>query len=669
MVLPAIAAALRVAEQPGRQLATSLVEALRGKLLCLVLDNCEQVLAACAEAAYAILRSTDARILATSREALGVEGERVVPVQSLELPAPDQALDAQTAGRYAAVGLFVDRAVAAQPAFRLTDANVASVVHLCRRLDGMPLALELAAARVRALPVDQIAARLDDRFRLLTGGSRLAVTRHQTLRATIDWSYELLSSDERACFRRMAAFAGGATLAAAEAVLSDETVAEGDVLDLLSRLVDKSLVISEPGASEARFGMLETIREYARELLVNAGEVETTQRRQRGWYLAMVERAKPDFFRGPAPADWLAIFDREHDNLRLALEWSAAEAGGAGSGLRLAAGLWRYWEIRGYLVEGRQWLERTLAATDGEVSVLRANALTGAGILAQIQGDYAASVDFHEQSLAQHREVGSRPSVAYALHNLANVTAEQGDLHRARELYEEAVAMVRALGDERGAATGLISLADIIAREDGYAAARPIFEQSIEVFTQFGEQWGVALALDSQALAAGRASEFGTARGLHERALAISRQLGDERGVARTLMHLADGAAREGDLTRAKSLHRECLRIRRNLHDMPGMATAMERLAWAVMADSAEDAARLLGSAEALRETIKTPLPAAARGDYEGNLQSLSARLGQSRFDSAWLVGRSLDPEAAVSTVLPDAADEAGEPTPPPGPR
>src|SRR6185436_8819924 len=334
---------------------------------------------------------------------------------------------------------------------KLTQQNVGAVVQICQRLDGMPLALELAAARVRALPVEQLAARLDDRFRLLTGGSRLSVPRHQTLRATIDWSHESLDDQEKAVFRRLAAFASGCSLAAAEAVVTDDLVVDYEVIDVLTRLVDKSLVQAEPAAEEARFRMLETIREYAREYLVQSGEAERVQRRHRDWFLALVERAKPDFFRGPPPAEWLIVFDREHDNLSLALEWSAAEAGGGSAGLRLAAGMWRYWELRGYVAEGRQWLERTLAATDGEVSVLRANALTGAGILAHIQGDYQAAIRYHEESLEQHREVGSRPSVVYALHNLANVAAEHGDLPRARQLYEEASAMAQSLGDEFGA--------------------------------------------------------------------------------------------------------------------------------------------------------------------------------------------------------------------------
>jgi tetratricopeptide (TPR) repeat protein len=538
------------------------------------------------------------------------------------------------------------------------------VIQICQRLDGIPLALELGAARVRALPVEQIAARLDDRFRLLTGGSRVAVTRHQTLRATIDWSYDLLSEAEREVLRRMSVFAGGGTLAAAEAVCPGGEVTEGDVLDLLSRLVDKSLVVSDTFVSEAstsyafaaegRIRLLETVRQYARERLLDSGEAEDAFRRHRDWYLALIERAKPDFFSGPPPARWLEVFDREHDNLRAALEWSSTESGGTQAGLRMTAGLWRYWEIRGHFVEGRRWLERTLTATDGEVSSLRANALTGAGVLAHFQGDYPAALAFNEESLALHRELGHRPSVAYALHNLANISAEQGNFGRARELYAEAIEMARSTGDQRGAAIGLISLADVVSREGDDENAGPLFDESVATLRELGDRWGMAFAMDSSALAAARHGDLEAARARHEEALVISRELGDERGVARTLIHLADLASMEGDATRAISLHRECLRIRRALRDMPGVASGMEKLARVVGDDAAEDAARLLGSAEALRESIHAPLSPAARPEYEASVLALVLRLGERGFETARLEGRAMAPDQALAAVIPE---------------
>lgn len=654
LVLSSIAASLGVTEQPGRPLTATLVDHLRTRHLLVLLDNCEHLLKSCATHAFALLSGCPTlRILATSREALGISGESVFNVPSLTLPDAERVTSAEQAARWEAVQLFVDRAAAAQAGFRLTDENARSVVQVCQRLDGIPLALELAAARVRAISVEEIAERLDDRFRLLTGGSRVAVTRHQTLRATIDWSYDLLSDEERAVLRRLSVFAGGCTLAGAEAICSGDGISEGDLLDLLSHLVDKSLLVAEATEGESRFRLLETVRQYARERLLDAGDAESAFRRHRDWYLALVERAKPDFFSGPAPVRWLTVLDGEHDNLRAALEWNAGEPEGTQAGLRMAAALWRYWEIRGFLMEGRRWLERTLAATDGEVSQLRANALTGAGILAHIQGDYPAALAFHEESLAQHRQLGNSHSIAFAAHNLANVAGEQGDYARARQLYEEANEIALALGDRHGSAIGLINLADVVSRQGDYPAARSIFEESVAMLGSLGDRFGMAFAIDNSAQAAARGGDPETARNLHERALAISRELADERGVARTLMHLADLALQQGDRSRAKELHRECLRIRQGLRDMPGIASAMEKLAWVLAPDAAEDAARLLGAAEALRESIHAPMPPMARADYEQSVGALTSRLGRETFDTLRLQGRSMSAEEAVGTLAP----------------
>jgi predicted ATPase len=654
LVLPSIAAILGITEQPGRSLAATLVEHLRTRHVLVLLDNCEHLLRSCATHAFSLLSgSPTLRILATSREALGISGESVFNVPSLALPDAERVTSAAQAAQWEAVQLFVDRAAAAQAGFRLTDANARSVVQICQRLDGIPLALELAAARVRALPVEQIAARLDDRFRLLTGGSRVAVTRHQTLRATIDWSYDLLSDEERAVFRRLSVFAGGCTLAAAEAICSGNGIEEFDLLDLLSHLVDKSLLTAESSEGEGRFRMLETVRQYARERLMDAGDAVPAFRHHRDWYLALIERAKPDFFAGPAPAQWLTVFDSEHDNLRAALEWTSGEPEAEQAGLRMAAGLWRYWEIRGLLTEGRQWLERTLKATDGEVSQLRANALTGAGILAQIQGDYRAALAYHEESLTQHRQLGNPRSIAFAANNLANVAGEQGDYARARELYEESNEITLSQGDRHAAAIGLTNLADVVSRLGDIEKARAIFEESASILYSMGDRFGMAFAIDKSAMAEARAGDRDTARNLHERALGISKELGDERGVARSLMHLADLALQEGDRSRAKELQRECLRIRQGLRDMPGMASAMEKLAWVLAPDSAEDAARLLGAAEALRASINAPMPPTGLADYEQSVRMISSNLGQEAFEALRLQGRAMGAQEAVGAVAP----------------
>jgi predicted ATPase/class 3 adenylate cyclase len=651
-VLPSVVSAIGLTEPAGRSLLTTIVDQLKGKRLLLVLDDCDPVLAASAELAEALVRSCSAvRIVVTSREALGVPGEAILPIASLTTPEAGSTVVASELGGVDACRLFVERARAVQPAFDLTEQNAQSVAQLCRRLDGIPLAIELAAARVRALPVEQIAARLDDRFRLLTGGSRTSVARHQTLRATIDWSYDLLTEPERAVLRRLSVFAGGAALEAAESVCAGDGVDPIDVLDVLGRLVEKSLVFTDPSLSEARFRLLETVRDYARGRLVEADEGDATLRRHRDWYVALVDKASPAFFHGPEPAEWLRRLDREHDDLRAALEWCLDQPGEGRSGLRIAAGLWRYWEIRGHLTEGRGWLERMVDAVGGDVSALRADALTGAGNLAFMQGDFRAASTFHAASLALHRQIGDRQSVAYAANNLANTAVQLGDHEQARTLYEETIALTRELGDVRGMAFGSINLADVAARGGDLVAAQDLEEETLASIRNLGDRWTEAFALDAFARTARRAGERERARSLHIEALAILEELGDRRGVARALTHLADLALSDGDSARARGLFRQSLAIRQDLGDMPGLASAMENLAGAVALDDAEAAARLHGAAESLREAIRAMVPPQAAATHDQNLADLEAQLGVDRLEAARRQGRMMTPNEALATL------------------
>lgn len=651
-VLPSVVGTIGLAEPAGRSLLATIVDHLKGKRLLLVLDDCDPVLAECADLAEALVRSCSAvRVVVTSREALGVPGEAILPIASLMTPGAGSAVGPSDLAAVDACRLFVERATAVQPTFVLTEQNARSVAQLCRRLDGIPLAIELAAARVRALPVEQIAARLDDRFRLLTGGSRAATARHQTLRATIDWSYDLLTEPERAVLRRLSVFAGGATLEAAESVCAGEPVDSIEILDVLGRLVEKSLVFTDPMLTEARFRLLETVREYARGRLVETDEGDATLRRHRDWYLALVEEASPAFFHGPEPAEWLRHLDREHDDLRAALEWCLDQPGEGRSGLRIAAGLWRYWEIRGHLTEGRGWLERMVEAVGGDVSPLRANALTGAGNLAFMQGDFRAASTFHEASLALHRQIGDRQSVAYAANNLANTALQLGDHQRARALYEEAIALSRELGDVRGAAFGSINLADVATRQGDLGAARELHEEILATIRELGDRWMEAFAIDTFARATSRTGDLAGARSLHIEALAILEEMGDRRGVARVLTHLADLALTDGETARARGLFRQSLAIRQDLGDMPGLASAMENLAGAVATDDAEAAARLDGAAESLREAIRAMVPPQAAAAHDQNLADLETRLGTDRFEAARREGRLMTPNEALATL------------------
>ncbi|HLZ26640.1 MAG TPA: tetratricopeptide repeat protein, partial [Chloroflexota bacterium] len=468
LVAGAVANVLRVREQPGRVLQEVLANALSARHLLLVLDSCEHLLPACAELADALLQASPRlQIVATSRERLGVPGEVVWQVPSLGLPASESAPAADELSTYEAVRLFADRAAAARPGFAVTNLNADSVAQVCRRLDGLPLALELAAARMNALSVEQLAQRLDDRFRLLTGptsraarvasgtlsGSRTALLRQQALRATIDWSYDLLSEPERVLLRRLAVFAGEWTLEAAEAVCAGEET----VFDQVCSLVDKSLVRVEANPT-GRYRLLETIREYALERLEASGEAEALRRRHTEYFLALVEQAAPEL-RGAGQLVWFKRLEAEYENVRAALLWTL-ERPDADLALRLGGALWYFWWIRSHSSEGRQLLERVLAISTG-ATLARATVLNATGYLASALDELDQASALHALALAISRELGDRPGVAMSLRCLGRVALLQGEYARADELLHEALALLRELGDRWGIGLALNNLANL----------------------------------------------------------------------------------------------------------------------------------------------------------------------------------------------------------------
>jgi predicted ATPase/class 3 adenylate cyclase len=640
LVDDAIASALRVKQRPGTDLSTSLIESMEERRLLLILDNCEHLIEPIVAIAHGIMRRCPAvQVLATSREALGMPGESLMAVPSMSLPSTDATGASDSLQESDAVRLFVDRARAVVPTFELTDAVNESVVQICRRLDGIPLAVELAAARIRSLPPAQIAARLDDRFRLLTGGSRTALPRHRTLRAAMDWSFELLTEPEQVLFPRLAVFAGSFSIDAAEAVCSDDAVVREDVVDLLAHLVDRSLLLTDEGEGEARYRMLETIRDYAQERLADSGEAPATFSRHRDWFVDLVDQARPAFFSGPIQAEWVARLAADQDNLRSALRWAHEDPNGADAELGLASGLWRFWEVRGDLAEGSAWLERALSRLGGEVSARRATALTGAGVLAAHRGDYAAAAHFHEASLLLNRELERPLAVAAACSNLASVASEQGDLERARNLYAEGMQLAREAGDHQGAAFTQINLADLTARIGEEAEADRLYAEAIEVFERFGDRWGVAHASTRLAMAARRRGDLETASRRYGDALAIHREAGDRHAEARVLASLGDVAAQEDAVDRAESLYQESLALRSQLGDRVGVATVLERLA-GVAEDRPSRAAFLLGAAGAIRESVGAPLSTGAIAQVDQFVAGLNDGIGAQTVTAALEDGR-----------------------------
>jgi len=569
LVPQAVATTLGVREEPQRPLTATLLDALRFRDMVLVLDNCEHLIDACAQLAQTLLGACPhLRILATSREALGVAGETTWLVPSLALPDPQLAPALEELAQVEAVQLFVERALAALPTFALTQANAPAVAQICQRLDGIPLAIELAAARIKVLAVEQITTRLDACFRLLTAGSRSALPRHQTLRAAIDWSYVLLSDLERAMFRRLSVFAGGWTLEAAEAVCAGEGVTADEVLELLAHLVDKSLVVVETPDGAVRYRLLETVRQYGWDRLREAGEATAIRQQHAAYYVALAEMIEPKL-RGVEQQAWLARLESEHDNLRAALEWSQAAEDGAQLGLRLAGALGWFWMMRGHLSEGRAWLARVLAWPEAvRPTLARAWGLNRAGFLASAQRDEIARA-LHEESLAISRALQDKAHIAWALSGLGNALREQDDYIQAAGQYEECLALFRELDDTWGCAWALLSLGGLARPQGDHARAGAWYEESLALFRKVGDRWNQARVLRGLGRVARAQGNYAQATKLLEESLVLLRELGDKAGMVRALTRLEEVAQDRGDHARAAVLYQESLTLLRELGDKP----------------------------------------------------------------------------------------------------
>jgi predicted ATPase/DNA-binding SARP family transcriptional activator len=628
-----------------------LKEFLASRRLLLVLDNCEHLLDACAALADALLcHCPGLRLLATSRQALGLRGETVWRVPSLALPpAAAEWPGGLGPSDYAAVRLFVERAQAAESGFALTPHNTTAVAAICRRLDGIPLALELAAARVRSLSVEDISARLSDGFGLLTGGGRTLLPRQQTLAATFDWGWDLLSDAERTLLSRLSVFAGGWGLEAAEAVCPDGgALRADDVVDLLTALVDKSLVVYRPAVegSAPRYFLLETVRQYAGERLRENDGDDATRDRHRGFFLALAEQARLKLT-GPEQSLWLGRLETEHDNLRAALH--RCERGPEmEAGLRLAQALWRFWYMRGYLSEGRQWLERMLARDTGAESAARTKALNAAGNLAQIQGDYGPARAFYEECLAIQRRLGDEIEIGNACNNLGNMVSDQGDYAGARALYTESLEISRRAGKRQGIANALSNLGQMAYEQGDYAGARPLWEESLTLERQLGNPAGIAASLGSLGMLADSEGDRDSAWSYLQECLALYRELGDQPGMSHALTNLGNVACRRGDFAAAEPLYVESLVIGRRLGNLPKIAHGLEGLA-AVAGGRGQAlrAARVLGAAQALREATGCPLPPAGQREHEAQSAALREVTGGTEFDAAFAVGRAMTWEQA----------------------
>jgi non-specific serine/threonine protein kinase len=650
--------ALGLREEPGKAPAETLTESLAPKRTLLVLDNCEHLIDACAHVAEDLLRACpDLRLLATSREPLQCEGEVLWRVPSLSVPegGSSRGWPLQELVQYEAVRLFVDRATAADPRFAVTAENAAETAEICWRLDGIPLAIELAAARVGTHTVREIAARLDDRFALLTGGRRTALPRHQTLRAAVDWSYELLSEPEQALLRRLAAFAGGWTPEAAEAVCWGEPVAGPDMPNLLTGLVDKSLVTAAEQEGAVRCGLLQTVHEYARDRLEESGETMVVRERHRSFFSALAERGEAGT-RSQDQAAWLNRLDGEHDNLRAALDW-CREQHLADPELKMVAMLWTFWDTRGYRREGRRRLESALGRCASRTED-RAQALNGAAFLARGEGDYGRATDLAAEALELFRELGQHRGVAASLNTLGTIAWHQGDYGPAARFLEESVSAFRELGDRARLAAVLTNLG-VLAQEQGdLGRATTLYEESIATSRDLGDQSRVAMALNNLANIKLTEGDHLAAHTLHREALTIRMAVGDRPGIAMSEVNLGEVLLAQGDYAGARPHYAEGLAGGVEIGDRLLAAYALLGLAAVAQGDGRhERSARLWAAADGLFGALGAVLPPEKRDACERARSDLAAALGGSACEAAWEAGRAMTLDEAVQYALAGASD------------
>jgi predicted ATPase/Tfp pilus assembly protein PilF len=702
LVVSTIAQALDVKESGAQPLAGSLKVYLRDKHMLLVLDNFEQIVAAAPLVSELLAAAPRLKMLVTSRVPLHLDEEHEYQAPPLALPDLKTLPPLDQLIQYPAVTLFMERAQAVKPDFQITGENAQAVAAICARLDGLPLAIELAAARSKLLPPRALLARLDRRLSVLTGGARELTVRQQTLRGAIAWSYDLLDEAERTLFRRLAVFVGDCTLEAMEAIcgaMGDRRVALPDVV---ASLIDKSLLRRQPEetgeiAGQPRFTMLETIREYAREQMAASGEAEALRKAHAEYYLALVERLEPQLM-GPEQAACMDLLELDHDQLRAALAWSRERARGAELGLRLATALWWFWGQRGYLSEGRGWLESTLAAAQAlprtrTLDALRAKALYRAGVLAWYQSDHERAIALCEESLQIAQALGDGQGIAWALHNLGRVAYLQGDYPRAVPLLEQSLAGFReagdnwgipwsldvlgqaavargdygqaerlwteslelrqSIGDVQGIPWPLNNLGEVAAARGEYARARTLFEESLALFREQGVTRPIQWVLDNLGQVALAEGDYGRATSLFEESLATFRELGEKEGAAHALAHLGEAALSQDDQVGAAPLLEESLELFRDVGARHGISRALQQMARAAyLKGDNMRAARLFGVVSVLREAMGAPFRPVVRKQYESTVAATRAQLDEASFTSAWAQGRAMSLEQAIAYAL-----------------
>ena len=654
LVASAIAKTLGVKETSDQLLVESLKHYFSDKQMLLLLDNFEQALAAAPLVVELLVAAPQLKVLVASRAVLHVSGEHQFPVPPLTVPEPKSMPPVAVVSQYSAVALFIERARAVKPDFTITDENASVVVEICRRLEGLPLAIELAAARIKLFSPAAMLGRLKDRFQLLSGGARDLPERQQTMRGTIDWSYQLLDEDEKKLFMRLSVFIDGCTLEAAEAVCNPARDLGIDFLEGMSSLVDKSLQRHEEqlGGGESRFRLLETIREYGLGCLLQSEEAAAIRERHANFFLQLAERSEPELL-GSNQELWLDRLEVEHDNLRAALEWSTDSAQ-LETGLRLGGALWRFWETRGYLAEGRRRLEKLLVVSRGlDQSKPRMKALYAAGVLADAQGDYPAARTLFEENLGINRALGDKWGIANSLNNLGIVAVRNHDYAAARSLYEESLGAWRELGNRSAVALSLSNLGNVAENQGDYVVACSLYEESLAIFKELKDVRGVASSLGHLGDAARKQSDYRKARSFYDESLAMFMESGSKWDIANALADLGNLACDEADCMRARSLFEESMVIFGELGDIRGVARLLEGfVGLAIVQEQPERALRLAGAATALRKEHGVPLPPDEESMLHRRLEPIRQAMAESTWAASWSGGEAMSIERAIEYAL-----------------
>ena len=657
LVPQAVAAVFGLPEQKEHSLMETLTDYLGVKEMLLILDNCEHLLGACALLVETLLHAcSHLQILATSRERLNITGETIWFVPPLSLPDAQEEESFEALKQSEVVRLFVERASAVFPTFALSRQNAASVLQICRRLDGMPLAIELAAARVRALSVEQIAARLNDRFRLLSGGSRTVLPRHQGLWDLIDWSYKLLPVPERLLLRRLAVFSGGWTLEAAEAICTGEGIESNQVLDLLTHLVDVSMITYDPLETMTRFHMYESIREYGQERLREADETHWVCLRHLEYFLWWTESREPEL-RGPQQLQVLGQLENDLDNLRTALDWSLRNASAQpGAGLRLAAALTWFWFMKGYFYEGRTWLEKAQRESiPGTISSspFYAKAISNIGVLSILQNDYMAAIPWLEQGISMWQTLGDELNLALIRTYWVYLIWMKGERAMARALWTEDTAVLRKQNDCWGLSWSLAWMARGAREVGDFVMARPLYMESASLLREVGDEWTYAIVISHLGLIELALGNLASARTMVEMRLAIGRKLNSNLHISTSHLWLGEIAQQEGDLERAAEHYKESLRISRQFGDSSGKGVRLEGLAWVYGARGQwQRAVRLYAVAERLYERYNKLEMQDESSSLRRNIEKARAHLDDVTFTSAWVEGQALTFEEAIDEAL-----------------